>query len=44
MVIVMVVVIGKKGRVPSKTILEANFEQTFLEDAPADADRPAAAE
>ena len=34
MVIVLVAVIGKKGRVPSKTILEANFEQTFLEDAP----------
>jgi protease IV len=31
---VLVAVIGKKGRVPSKTILEANFEQTFLEDAP----------
>src|SRR5208282_422510 len=34
MVIVMVAVIGVKGKVPSKTILEANFEQTFLEDAP----------
>src|SRR6266481_8783329 len=34
MVIVLVAVIGAKGRVPSKTILEANFEQTFLEDAP----------
>src|SRR5467141_3547669 len=34
MVIVLVAVIGSKGRVPSKTILEANFEQTFLEDAP----------
>ena len=34
MVIVLVAVIGWKGRVPSKTILEANFEQTFLEDAP----------
>ena len=34
MVIVLVVVIGSKGKVPSKTILEANFEQTFLEDAP----------
>ncbi len=34
MVIVLVFVIGAKGRVPSKTILEANFEQTFLEDAP----------
>ncbi|MGA2235367.1 MAG: signal peptide peptidase SppA [Terriglobales bacterium] len=35
MIIVLVFVIGAKGRVPSKTILEANFEQTFLEDAPA---------
>src|SRR5260221_11990657 len=34
MVIVLVAVIGPKGKVPSKTILEANFEQTFLEDAP----------
>ena len=34
MVIVTVSVIGVKGRVPSKTILEANFEQTFLENAP----------
>src|SRR6266550_3083754 len=34
MVIVLVAVIGAKGRVPSKTILEANFEKTFLEDAP----------
>src|SRR5467141_1548265 len=34
MVIVLVAVIGAKGRVPSKTILEANFEQTFLEGAP----------
>src|SRR4030088_3310773 len=34
MVIALVAVIGAKGRVPSKTILEANFEQTFLEDAP----------
>jgi len=33
-VIVLVDVIGAKGSVPSKTILEANFEQTFLEDAP----------
>src|SRR4030088_918504 len=39
MVIALVAVIGAKGRVPSKTILEANFEQTFLEDAP---DTPAA--
>lgn len=34
MVIVMVAVIGTKGRVPSKTILEANFEHAYLEDAP----------
>src|SRR5229473_1339468 len=34
MVIVRVGVIGAKGIVPSKTILEANFEQAFLEDAP----------
>jgi protease-4 len=34
MVIVLVAVIGVKGRVPSKTILEANFEQTFMEDVP----------
>src|ERR1700716_2064206 len=34
MVIVLVAVIGAKGKVPSRTILEANFEQTFLEDAP----------
>src|SRR4029077_13575673 len=34
MVIVLWAVIGAKGKVPSKTILEANFEQTFLEDAP----------
>jgi len=34
MVIVLVVVISKKGRVPSKTILEANLEQKFIEDAP----------
>lgn len=35
LVIVTVTVIGKKGRVPSKTILEANFDQTLLEDKPA---------
>jgi protease-4 len=35
MVIILVAVIGKNGRVPSKTILEANFEQSFIEDAPA---------
>src|SRR5580693_10325398 len=34
MAIVIVVVVGSKGKVPSKTILEADFEQTFLEDAP----------
>jgi protease IV len=33
-VIVLVAVIGTKGRVPSKTILEANFEQRFMEDVP----------
>ncbi len=33
-VIVMVTVIGMRGRVPSKTILEANFEQAFPEDIP----------
>ena len=35
LVIVTVTVIGKKGRVPSRTILEANFDQTLLEDIPA---------
>jgi protease IV len=39
LVIMMVAVIGTKGRVPSKTILEANLEQAFLENAP---DTPAA--
>lgn len=34
MVIVMVAVIGARGRVPSKTILEANLEQAYLEDTP----------
>ena len=34
MAIVMVAVIGWKGKVPSKTILEANFEQAFMEDVP----------
>src|ERR1039457_5118253 len=34
MVIVLVAVVGIKGKVPSKTILEANFEQTFMEDVP----------
>jgi protease IV len=38
-VIVTVTVIGAKGKVPSKTILEANFEQAFMEDVP---DTPAA--
>jgi protease-4 len=33
-VITLVAVIGSKGRVPSKTILEANFEQSFLENKP----------
>ena len=34
MVIVLVAVIGTKGKVPSKTILEANFEEAFLENVP----------
>jgi protease IV len=34
LVIVMVAIIGSKGRVPPKTILEANLEQAFLEDIP----------
>src|SRR5208282_4261750 len=34
LVIVMVAVIGAKGKVPSKTILEANFERSFMEDVP----------
>jgi protease IV len=34
MVIMIVAVIGSKGRVPSKTILEANFEQGLPEDIP----------
>ena len=37
--IVMVAIIGSKGRVPAKTILEANFEQSFPEYTP---DTPAA--
>jgi protease IV len=37
--IVLVAVIGVKGQVPSKTILEADFEHSLLEDAP---DTPAA--
>ncbi len=32
--IVLFVVIGSKGKVPSKTILEANFEQPLVEDIP----------
>ncbi|MGA7633898.1 MAG: signal peptide peptidase SppA [Terriglobales bacterium] len=32
--IVLVAVIGVKGRVPSKTILDADFEHSLLEDAP----------
>ena len=39
MFIMLVAVIGMKGKVPSKTILEANFEQSFLEEVP---DTPAA--
>jgi len=38
-VIAIAVAIGSKGKVPSKTILEANFEQSFPEDIP---DTPAA--
>ena len=34
MVIAVVVVIGSKGNVPSKTILEANYEQALMEDVP----------
>lgn len=34
MVIVLIAVIGGKGRVPSRTILEANFDQAFPEDLP----------
>jgi len=34
MAITLVYVIGTKGRVPSKTILEANFEQPFAEQIP----------
>ncbi len=39
LIIVVVAVIDSKGKVPSKTILEANFEQSFPEDIP---DTPAA--
>jgi len=34
LVIMLVAIIGSKGTVPSKTILEANLEQSFLENAP----------
>lgn len=34
MVIMIVAVIGSKGKVPEKTILEANFEQALPEDIP----------
>lgn len=34
MVIAVFAVIGSKGKVPSKTILEANFEQSLMEDVP----------
>ena len=34
MFIMLIAVIGSKGRVPSKTILEANLEQSFPEDVP----------
>src|ERR1700675_3451654 len=34
MVIVLAAVIGSKGKVPDKTILEANFEQALPEDIP----------
>ena len=34
MAITLVYVIGSKGKVPSKTILEANFEQPFAEQIP----------
>jgi protease IV len=34
MVIMIVAVIGSKGKVPDKTILEANFEQALPEDVP----------
>jgi protease-4 len=33
-VVAVVVVVGAKGKVPSKTILEANFEQALLENVP----------
>lgn len=34
MIILIVAVIGSKGKVPEKTILEANFEQALPEDVP----------
>ena len=34
LVIVLIAVLGPKGKVPSKTILEANFEERLLEDIP----------
>jgi protease-4 len=34
LVITIVVMIGQEGRVPSRTVLEANFNQALLEDAP----------
>jgi protease-4 len=34
LVIVLIVVIGAKGKVPSRTILEANLEQPLAEDIP----------
>jgi len=34
LVIVLIAVLGPKGRVPSNTILEANFEQPLMEDIP----------
>jgi protease IV len=33
-VIMLFVVIGSKGKVPAKTVLEANFDQALLEDIP----------
>ncbi len=39
LVVMLLVVAVRKGRVPSKTILEANFERQMVEDIP---DQPAA--
>jgi protease-4 len=36
LVVVLFIVAGRKGSVPGKTILEANFEQPMLEDIPDD--------